>query len=92
MKAPRPRYPRSSCVVPFCRHTSTLFRGEWICGDHWRMVDKALRQVRTRLIRRWKRSGRWQRYQPGGSIDRTLDGWWRRVKRQATERAAGVSA
>jgi len=77
-------------VVPFCRRTSTLFRGEWVCVEHWRMVDPALRRLRGRLVRRWRRlgwldePGRWR------AVERAYEGWWRRVKRQAIERAAGI--
>jgi hypothetical protein len=87
----RPRYPRSCCSVPFCRRTTTTFPPghEWVCGEHWRLVDRALKTIRARLVRRWKRNGRWARYQPGDAVDRTLDALWRRMKRQAIERAAG---
>lgn len=47
----RPRFARSNCCVPFCRRTSTLFRGEWLCGDHWRLVDRPLKAFRTRRLR-----------------------------------------
>ena len=47
----RPRFARSNCCVPFCRRTSTLFRGEWLCGDHWRLVDRSLKTFRTRRLK-----------------------------------------
>lgn len=84
----RVRYPRTSCIVPFCRRTSTVMPGEWVCGEHWRLVDRGLKRVRTRLIRRWRRNGRWDA--PDHAVDRTLNAIWRRMKRQAIERASGV--
>jgi len=47
----KPRYPRSSCCVPFCRRTSTLFSGEWVCGAHWRLVDRGLKRFRTKRLK-----------------------------------------
>lgn len=55
----RKSYPRSKCVVPFCRRTSTRFAGEWICGDHWRMVPRDQKLLRTRIRRRMKK--RWEK-------------------------------
>ena len=124
----RPRYPRSTCCVIGCRRTSTLFQGEWVCGDHWRLIDRSLKTIRTKLNCRWKK--RWETaraqvdwargvtafnatptpdsYWPE-DIQRELSmalalrqadrawrrghaGIWRRMKRQATERALGISA
>lgn len=48
----RPRYPRSSCIVPFCRRTSTRFRDEWVCGEHWRLVDRSLKRFRSQRLRK----------------------------------------
>jgi hypothetical protein len=121
----RPRYPRSSCCVIGCRRTSTLFPGEWICGPHYRMVDRQIKQRRTKFTRQRRRE--WEaakatydaarqewsdckaRPRPSEMIDRlhlrqmnymaadraftvTADLFWRRIKRQATERALGISA
>ena len=123
----RPRYPRSSCCVIGCRRTSTLFPGEWICGEHWRMVDREIKRLRTKVL---KRRGREcaaadarveaaraaltanmptpDRYRPEDltALDlaqRQRAGarrayranaamFWNRIKRQATERALGISA
>jgi hypothetical protein len=41
---------RLPCCVPFCRRT-TRDDGrfsEWICGAHWRLVDKELRRLKSR--------------------------------------------
>ena len=53
--AERPTYPKTGCVVPFCRRRSTRFKNEWICGDHWRMVPRSLKVFRTRRRREIKR-------------------------------------
>lgn len=80
--ADRPRYPRTGCVVPFCRRTSTLFPSEWICGDHWRLVDRSLKMFRTKRLKAAQRNRkRWER------LERAT---WRRMKRQAIERALGL--
>lgn len=123
----RARYPRSTCCVIGCRHTSTLFEGEWVCGEHWRLVDRDLKALRTKLMRR--RRKRWavadaavaaaravtqankpapDRYRPEdiqrevalgrakrratAAFHRTDAALWRRMKRQAIERAVGISA
>jgi hypothetical protein len=111
----RPRYPRSSCIVPFCRRTSTLFSGEWVCADHWRLVDRGLKRFRTKRLRairrladkyealmraaqarlpeaeeevwRWADRGALQRRR-WRTVERIT---WARMKRQAIERACGVS-
>lgn len=91
----RPRYPKSACCVPFCRRTSTLFKDEWLCADHWRLVDPQLKRLRTRLIRRWRL--RYERTLPDSRaryvaavVWRRGDyAIWRRMKAQAIERAAG---
>ena len=55
----RPRYPRSSCCVLGCRRTSTLFKREWMCGEHWRMANRAnrlfYRKHMHKLYRRWEK-------------------------------------
>lgn len=90
MTVPRPRYPRSRCCVPFCRRTSTLFPSEWICGEHWRLVDRDLKRVRTRLMARFKRRRKTMAaYRAWERVERAT---WRRMKRQAIERATGISA
>lgn len=45
-------YPRSRCCVPFCRRTSTRFPQEWVCGEHWRLVDRDLKRFRTKQLRK----------------------------------------
>jgi hypothetical protein len=111
----RPRYLKSGCIVPFCRRTSTLFKGEWVCGEHWKLVDRSLKAYRTKRLKQitkafekedaltreaqrlfalkegreleiWKHAnraadlaGKWRR------VEALI---WRKMKRQAIERAA----
>lgn len=80
---------RLPCLVPFCRRTrgdrknDPLRPGlEWICAEHWRLVDRSLKLKRRRLRRRHGDS-------PCG---RRLDHWiWKRMKAQAIERAGGIN-
>jgi hypothetical protein len=80
---------RLQCAIPFCRRT-TPRRGcaEWICGDHWRLIDPIHRRVYGR------RRGRWRRYAPEDDQNRVNALWrlWCFLKRRATERAAGIAA
>lgn len=83
---------RLQCCVPFCRRTRGRRNGdpaggvrEWICGDHWRLIDKARRRVWGRI------RGRWRRFGPPAAADDMADRLWASLKRQATERALGIS-
>lgn len=80
----RPRFPRRGCAVPGCRRTSELFRNEWLCADHWRLVDRSLKTYRTRHLRKLSRAGYATRWRRAENLI------WRRMKRQAIERAAGL--
>jgi hypothetical protein len=82
----RARYPRTSCIVPFCRRTSTLFKHERVCAEHWRLVDRDLKRFRTRHLKRLGRARNLRRWHAAEALI------WRRMKRQAIERATGVSA
>lgn len=77
---------RIACVVPFCRRTTgrTEF-SEWLCGDHWRMVDKPKRRVYGRYMRQWRRYG------PTKRMAAAADRIWNRLKREAIEKAAGIA-
>ena len=76
---------RIGCCVPFCRRTR-LNPGfnEWICGKHWAVIAKDRRRVYGRL------KGRWRRF--GDPRDQAR-AWriWDRLKREAIERAVGIS-
>jgi len=43
---------KTSCCVPGCRRWSTKFKHEWLCGDHWRLVDRRLKVYRTKRLKR----------------------------------------
>jgi hypothetical protein len=123
----RPRYPRSTCCVIGCRRTSTLFEREWICGEHWRLVDRDVKRLRTKILKRRRHEveaaqGRFNAACEALAVNKpdesryrledleaydlaqaqlsgvnrgywaTVDLFWRRMKRQATERALGISA
>lgn len=91
--------------MPFCRRTrgdrknDPVWEGiEWICCDHWRLVDRRLKDLRNRFRRRRERlMGGWDDY-PAGSREqriilyaRRMDRWiWRRMTRQAKEHALGI--
>jgi activating signal cointegrator 1 len=75
---------RFACVVPFGRRTTVRADfEEWICGDHWCLIDKVRRQVYGRHLRRWRRYGA-AAYGPAAARS------WRRMVEQAIQRAAGV--
>lgn len=96
----RHRFPRSTCCVFGCRRTSTKYRGEWVCGPHYRLVDTALKRTRIRLRARHRKAfAAAQRAADGPAVERICSAWdrmenavWRRMMRQATERALGISA
>ncbi len=87
---------RTPCSVVFCRRTTAGQWAFWMCADHWRMVDRSLKQLRTKLRRRFQRRGEVT------VTDRAISwlsprawrvccGIHRRMIRQATERASGIS-
>jgi hypothetical protein len=76
---------RIPCVVPFCRRTTARADfDQWLCGDHWRLTDKASRRVYGRHLRRWRRYGT-ASYGPAAARI------WRRLCAQAIQRAAGIA-
>jgi hypothetical protein len=75
---------RLRCIVPFCRRTTGRADfEEWICGDHWRLIDKDRRRVYGRHLRRWRRYGS-SAYGPAAARI------WRALSAQAIQRAAGT--
>ena len=92
-----PRYPRVNCCVPFCKRGSTKWPVpyELLCGDHYRMADKALRMKRARVRRKLAKLGEFDTMNFRCLSDRAarIDGlFWSKIRRQATERALGISA
>jgi len=81
----RNRAGRLHCCVPFCRHTTARTEfNEWLCGDHWRLVDLMHRRVYGRQAKRWRR---YRLNDNGVAADRL----WRWIKRKAIERAMGIT-
>lgn len=83
---------RLNCCVPFCRRTRGDRKNdpvtpgqEWLCGDHWRLVDRRRRRVWGRLC------GRWRRFGPPAAADAIECRLWSRLKHQAIERAVGIA-
>lgn len=87
---------RTPCAVPFCTRTVKGRWAHWICRDHWRLVDRDLKRLRTKMRQRFERRGEVQAVD-GGHRWITPRGWRvccalnRRMTRQAAERAAGIS-
>ncbi len=87
---------RTPCSIPFCRRT---IKGRWaffICGVHWRLVDRDLKRLRTKLRQRYERRGE-VRATDGGHYWTTPRAWravsglQKRMIRQATDRSAGLA-
>jgi hypothetical protein len=80
VKAPKPG--RIACEVPFCRRTAPATKHEpgtrIICGKHARLADQKYR----RLYRRGVRQGR----------PAVANYAWEKIRKQAIERSAGVTA
>lgn len=77
---------RLACCVPFCRRTTDRPEfSEWICGDHWRAIDKRRRQVYGRYVRQWRRFG------PTAGMHVAAGRIWERLKREAIEAAMGIA-
>jgi hypothetical protein len=80
---------RVACCVPFCRRTTARQFVEWICREHWLLIDPRKRRVYARQRRRFRRFA-------GDEVaaeifDRVTDRLWRNIKREAIERAVGVA-
>lgn len=72
------RHPRLACMVLGCRRGSTAYPPgqEYLCGPHYRAVDRSLKMLRIRAARRAR-----------GRLCVLI---WRKMVRQARERAAGL--
>ena len=76
---------RQRCVVPGCGRTfKDEGHEEIICGRHWRLADKRLRMLVTRVRRKARRIG-WTPQLV--SLDNRI---WNRARDQAIERAMGL--
>lgn len=86
-------YERRPCEVPFCRRTSTRWPDEWLCCDHWRLVDRSLKLYRTRRLKQLRqRAEQTLEWKDWMRLRRASHLIWRRMKRQAIERALGITA
>lgn len=96
-----PKPGRIACEVPFCRRTAKDDGAEGqqiICGKHWRLADRSL----TRRYRKWQRraddlmSLPPERYTAADQqkvvrVFNLVRKMWDRIRRQAIERAVGIS-
>jgi hypothetical protein len=83
-------FDRIPCEVPFCRRTASKekFPGEGvriICGRCWRLGDQRPRRAYRAAMRKLKRFGSNDRW------ERIAHNSWERIRRQAIERAAGIT-
>lgn len=71
---------RVPCCVPFCRRTRDPAKlgadTEWLCPNHWRLVERSRRRLYARATRGQHPARSWL---------------WARLKVQAIERAAGIA-
>jgi hypothetical protein len=61
---------RIPCAIPFCRRTRKADPtiGEWICGDHWRLVPRADRAIHARLRKAVEKRERAYLWTPADAI------------------------
>lgn len=94
---------RCGCRVLWCNRTRGKRKGEreapkpgdfWICGEHWRLLDRSLKRriarcekLARQIIRRRRRQA-----EIGGPLHRLYERLLQRASDQANERAAGISA
>ena len=80
------KYKTLTCCIPFCHRQTSKYPDceEFLCCDHWPLVDRSLRKLRTRIWRRWRKYGR---PPTAGLINARI---WSKMKTQAAERAAGI--
>jgi len=85
---------RVHCVVPFCRRTAPYDEArahqEIICGKHWRGIDRRWRSRHALIVRVLTKLGPHQVRDPR-KVLHMADTIWAACKRQAIERAAGVT-
>jgi len=80
---------RCGCIVPLCRRSFKLERGaSWdvkvMCGRHWRMAPKRMRDATARARRRALRSG-WAPRESAAFVR-----LWMRTARAAIEATFGL--
>jgi hypothetical protein len=72
----------TQCLVPFCRHTTKRQFNEWICGAHWKLIDRRIRFVSRRSLKRLQAGDE--------SVRWIAERSWERCKREAIERGLGI--
>ena len=82
---------RIQCCIPFCRRTMKQDgrTGEFMCGKHWRLAPLPMRQAFTRK-QKWFRGESYRRRHLPLHRCVSISEMWRRIKRAAIERAAGI--
>lgn len=90
---------RKRCCVLFCGRTYKCTADELadpnyevICGKHYRLADTAIRARRRKVARLMRKAQRLDREGVWRHLARTDNRLWETVKRQANERAAGITA
>lgn len=96
---------RLQCCVPFCSRSRGDWKGdpvskysEWICADHWRLVDRRLKTIRRRILQRAEFIMGGDDYKRGLVHRRAITAIgsnariWTKMKAQAIERAMGMRA
>ena len=83
---------RIPCVVPFCGRTTSAEKlsakghDQWLCADHWRLVDPRIKRLKARAERKLRK---------GIGTPAVLQGiayrTWEKAKRQAIEAAGGIA-
>lgn len=102
---------RLKCCVPFCNRTRGDRKGdpvnrysEWICGDHWKLVDRRTKLFRRRCdtaLEKARREVAAYRSRHGDEIHidlalkinhagRRAARAWDRCKREAIEKGMGI--
>lgn len=72
------------CCVPFCERSTTRTEfSEWLCGDHWKLIERKHRRVYGRYVRQWRRYKICDAPEAASRL-------WRWMKRRAIERAAMI--
>ena len=86
---------RIPCLVPFCRRTAPIEKYatddvEIICHKHWVGIDRKWRKRYT-MINRVLRTKEPSDFKHPDNVIRIRNRVWRMCRRQAIERAGGIS-
>jgi hypothetical protein len=80
---------RTRCCNPFCRRTTSTERlaakghNEWLCPDHWRLVNPKLRLLYRRVNRKLK-------LRRSNVLEGIAYRTWEKCKREAVEVSGGL--